>query len=779
MFYNKYPSPANFSFATPGKAKATLAFGNREAHLHLTSYQNNIHRVHLTSGDTWPQNLTLSPLNFPDQLSQTQIKFDKNQLVIPAENQTILGVPDASIGLNTTASLFQFLVAESTRYYGMGEKYFGSLELSGYRTVFWNTDVWSDFHFAQWGGHPSDPPYFTTPYVAVKFAENQYAGFLLNNPAPTFMETPGKDDSRVFVEWQRTSPNLILGAYDGQPDLVILTAESLPALTEKFNQLVGVTPRPPLWSLGYHQSRWGYGGHKDLIHLRDEFKKHEIPVSGLWLDLDYMDGYRIFQTNQKLFPKGVDGTAKALAKDNIRIVPIIDPGVKSEPGYRIYDDGIKQNVFCQNNVGNPFIGAVWPGDTVFPDFTLARPRVWWATYAAEFRKSGFGACWVDMNDPSTGPVDPTDMLFHNGTHAHWLHRNQYALGMQIATYDGFRTAVPNERPFILSRSGFTGSSKYAAIWTGDNVANDYYLKLSLTTSIGMNLSGHIFNGSDIGGFGGNSPARLMERWMQANMFFPFFRNHSNNGTNPQEPFAYPATTRENLAHSIRLRYQFLPYLYNLFIQHERTGAPFLRPLFYDYQDKGLDEVDDQFLVGPNLLQAPILEHLETTRALRLPGRDPWFDAATGTWLKSGKFLLHAKRTETPLYFRTASITPIQADLPTTNSVDLLNPTFILTVPEGWRGEVTQTYVADDGLSYNYDNGEYSELEITITGTKKGLEISTRPLHSGYKPITPTFLLTPGHKFVKVNNQRARQSNHRLKLTGKAILLKQLEVESAQ
>ncbi|MBA4294024.1 hypothetical protein C0431_13765 [bacterium] len=775
MFYNKYPSPANFTFAQAGKNNS-LQFKNRLAHLHITSYQNNIHRIHLTAGDTWPENLALTPLNFPDPLKTPSAHFTDNQLVIPAENQTILGVPEASIGLNGQASIFQFLVAESTRYYGMGQKSFGELELSGYRTVNWNTDVWSDFHWAQWGGHPTDPSYFTTPYIAVKFAENQYAGFLLHNPAPTFMETPGKDDSRVFVEWQRTSPHLILGAYDGQPDLVILTAESLAELTSKLNQLVGTCPRPPVWSLGYHQSRWGYGGHNDLINLRDQFKKHEIPVSGLWLDLDYMDGYRIFQTNESLFPQKVEGTAKELAKDNIRIVPIIDPGVKSEPGYRVYDDGIKQNVFCQNTEGNPFIGLVWPGETVFPDFTLTKPREWWATYSSEFRNSGFGACWVDMNDPSTGPVDPSDMLFQNGRHSHHLHRNQYSLGMQMATFAGFKQAVPNERPFILSRSGFTGTSRYAAIWTGDNVANDFYLKLSITTSLGMNLSGHIFNGADIGGFGGNSAPRLMERWMQANFLFPFARNHSNNGTKPQEPFAYPATTRDNVAHYIRLRYQFLPYLYNLFIAHERTGAPFLRPLFHDFSGKNLDEINDQFLVGPNILQAPIIEQKSETRGLVLPGKHPWFDAATGTWMAPGKYVLQAKRTETPLFFRTASITPLQPELPTTNRVNLDAPAFLLAFPEDWRGETTTTYLADDGLTDNHTHGEYTEIQITVRGTKKGLEITTETLHQGHDPITPNFLLTPGHKFVKINGSRAKQSPHRLHITGKPIKIKRLSIQ---
>ena len=289
------------------------------------------------------------------------------------------------------------------------------------------------------------------------------------------METPGNDDTRVFVEWQRTSDMLTIGAEGGTPELWIIVGPTLKELTRKLQKLVGVPPLPPLWSLGYHQSRWEYGSEADLLDLDQKFADHKIPCDGLWLDIDYMSGYRVFTVNDENFPSTPVGVSKIIAKNRRRMVPILDPGVKNEPGYSVFDDGVAKDIFCRNTEGGHFVGLVWPGETVFPDFTLAMGRKWWSDHVKEFAAKGFEACWIDMNDPSTGPVDPNDMLFNKGREPHAMHRNEYSLGMQMATFDGFKRARPTKRPFILSRSGFIGTSKYSAIWTGDNVANYFYL----------------------------------------------------------------------------------------------------------------------------------------------------------------------------------------------------------------------------------------------------------------------------------------------------------------
>lgn len=773
MFFNKYPSPANFSFAEHLGPQTTV--GDRQLQTTLQNYRSGVAHLAFQNEEIWPPNLCLDPLDIPEPGDQPVLRFNQDRIEILNDQGEILltTVPRQSLGLNAKSWLLQIQVPPTARYYGMGQKTFGKLELSGYRSVFYNVDVWSDFHSAQWGSHPSDPSYFSLPYLAVKVPGKGYVGFLIHDPSPTFMETPGKDDSRVFVEWQRTSPHLILGAYDGEPNLWVIVAPTLRELTQKLNRLVGVTPTPPLWSLGYHQSRWGYGGDDDLTKLDQTFKKLQIPCSGLWLDLDYMDGYRIFTVDKAMFPKGVAPVAEKLAKNGRRIVPIIDPGIKSEPGYPLFDDGLKQNAYCQNREGFPYIGMVWPGQTVFPDFTQVRVRDWWAGYAKKFLDSDFGACWVDMNDPSTGPVNPDDMLFDEGRRTHAEHRNQYALGMQMATHQGFLQSRPNERPFILSRSGFIGSSRYAAIWTGDNLSNDFYLHSSVPTSLGMSLSGHVFNGPDVGGFGGDTNPRLIERWFQTCFLYPFFRNHNGKGQRDQEPFAFPQNTCGTIARYIRLRYRLLPYLYNLFAHHEKSGEPVLRPLFYEFEQNGLDEIDDQFMVGPFVLQAPILAQKDTARKLRLPGKRPWFDTRTGEWTKPGTHSTVVKRTETPLYLREGTILPLQPEEPTTNDVDLRRPLVLIAVPEGYRGTSRSTYVADDGLTFDYQQGQRSEIQITIKGNGRTLQIEWVQTADGFGPIEPRFVTTATRTVTKINQKRARKQSFALRLTGKNLALREL------
>lgn len=766
MFFNKFPHPRNFSYIGAGSGFGPVKAGNREFEISAESFEGGIHRIRVAGA--WPENRCLAPLDVPPS-APLGVSLEDGRLLIRNEEGVVVleGTAGQFFGVSGQKSLYSFDVPESARFFGMGEKNFGELELSGRRVLFWNTDVWGDFHHSHWLDSAADPSYCSVPYVAVRVA-NGYVGLLIHNPSPTFIETPGWDAARVFIHWQSTWPSLLLGCYDGQPDLWAITAPTLRELTVKLQKLVGATPRPPLWSLGYHQSRWGYGGHDDLVKLDSEFTKHKIPCSGLWLDLDYMDGYRIFQVDRSMFPHGVKHTAELLKKPNRRIVPIIDPGVKREPGYRIYDDGMTHGVFCLNPEGQPYVGIVWPGETVYPDFTQDAVRDWWAGYACEFRSSGFGACWVDMNDPSTGPAEPESMLFEGGTRTHAEHRNQYALGMQMATRQGFLQASPNERPFILSRSGFIGSSRYSAIWTGDNYANDMHLKLAVTTVLGMSLSGLPFAGADVGGFGGDTDDDMIVRWTQLAFLSPFMRNHTNNGARNQEPWAYQASTRQIVGHYIRLRYRFLPYLYSLFAAQEQNGEPMNRPVLYDFDSPAHDSVVDQVMVGPFLMHAPIVKAKGKSRAVVLPGDQPWFDLTSGEWVDPGTHEVTVARDATPLYARSGAIVPLQAALPTTNEVDLHNPMVLVVVPESWKGESTFDYVADDGLSFDYQKGAETVVRITVKREKSSLALSYEVLSSGGGDVTPKFALVQNAAEVTVNGQPARKSSSTITLTGREI-----------
>ena len=770
MFFTKYPHRSNFAYlsdysAESGKARTR----NREFSLTLDSYEDDVYHVRVRHAETWAEPDCLETLEIPAKSKRHRLKLDSDGrlILLGQDGKPLIQSPaGAGIGVCAEQSIFQFDVRAGSKFFGLGEKTFGKIEVSGIRTKFWNTDVWGDFHFKQWLDSPADPPYFSTPYLAAKIG-SEWVGFLLHNPYPCFFEIPGSDESRVFVEWQRTSPSLLMGSEGGEPNLWILYAPSLQELTRKLQKLVGVTPVPPLWSLGYQQSRWGYGGHEDLLALDAKFSEHEIPCSGLWLDLDYMDGYRIFTTSDAAFPKGIKATETALAVNGRRIVPIIDPGVKFEKGYKVYDDGHKKGMFCQNAEGYEFVGMVWPGETVFPDFTKPESRDWWAGYAAKFRESGFGACWIDMNDPSTGPVDPTGMLFRDGTMPHAFAHNTYALGMQKATRDGFLKAKPNERPFILSRSGYIGSSKHSAIWTGDNLSNEFYLRISVPTTIGMGLSGLPFNGPDIGGFGGDVTDQLMQDWVKACFLFPFFRNHSSLGTREQEPFAFPKSTLQVVRRYIRLRYKLMPYLYNLFVQQERLGDPIVRPLLYGFDDTGLEQVDDEFLVGESILQAPILGK-ERERKILLPGSEPWFDARTGDWVDPGNSTLKVSATETPLYFAAGAIVPMQHGTPTNNDIDLSKVAFHLFIPKEWNGESTYQYCADDGISFDYLQGKRSTMEIRLVSVDGNVAVSWSQTESGFGKIVPTFVVHGRPKSVRVNDALPIQKAEKVVLTGQRL-----------
>lgn len=767
MYFTKYPHRANFSFAETYDAEVgEVCAGRRVFGAGIESFEGDVYRVRIENPEVWPESPAIVPL-IPGESSDRQrlkVSEDFTLSLLGRDGQPLF---TGRFGVSGEASMFVLQLAAESRFYGMGEKNFGKMELSGYRVKFWNTDVWGDFHPGQWGESPADPSYASVPYLAAKIGD-EYVGFLLHNPQATFMETPGTDESRVFVEWQRTSPELVLGAEGGQPNLWVIYGPTLPELTRKLQKLVGVTPVPPTWALGYHQSRWGYGGHADLMRLDEGFKKNKIPCDALWLDLDYMDEFRIFQTNEANFPDGVSTTASELSKNGRRIVPIIDPGVKYEPGYRVYDDGHAEDVFCQNAEGKEFVGLVWPGETVFPDFSLARVRDWWAGYVQEFAESGFAACWVDMNDPSTGPVDPLGMRFDHGKEDHRAHHNDFALGMQQGTFEGFLRARPNERPFILSRSSFIGSSRYSAVWTGDNVSNYFYLKSSIPCSVNLSISGQPFNGADMGGFGGDVTDELMMDWVKAHFLFPFLRNHSNRGTREQEPFALAETTMSVVRRYIRLRYKLLPYLYNLYVEQEEIGDPILRPLFYDYEEDGLDKIDDQFFVGPSILQAPFVEDGAKKRTVILPGSEVWYDAATGEWRGPGEHTARAGREATPLYVKAGAIIPMQPGTPIDNTKELRDVHFHVFLPPNWSGESELVYRADDGISYGYREGMRSTVHIRVASVDGNLAIAIEETENGFGPISSVFVIHGEPRSTRINGAEVSLEKNKVTLTGKAL-----------
>lgn len=771
MYFTKNPHPANFVFATaydPKTGKVECGKGGPALEAEISAFAGDVYHVRATRIDRPSPDLKLVSLTPPERIEGLgRLRVSKKcelELLGKGNKPLLRSVPAEAFGVSGGATMFQFENPRQARYFGLGEKTFGRLDVKGLRTKFWNTDVWADFHFAQWLEHAADPYYLSVPYVIVRIGQ-EYVGLLIENPCAPWIET----GARTTIPTKYVEPEpLILGAEDGPASLWILYGPSLPELTCKLQKLVGVTPLPPIWALGYHQSRWGYGGAADLVELDRQFSKHEIPVDGLWLDIDYMDGYRVFTYDDDRFPDGPSAAVAAVEANGRVVVPILDPGVKREPGYSVYDDGRKKGVFCRNAEGNEFVGMVWPGRTVFPDFSSENARTWWAGYAKAFRKLGFIGAWVDMNDPSTGSVDPQGMLFQDGKLPHLSFHNQYALGMQMATREGFLAAEPDRRPFLLTRSGWIGTSRYSAVWTGDNVSNRFYLRGCIPTTLSLSLSGIPFNGPDVGGFGGDADEALMLDWIKCCFLFPFMRNHSSLGTREQEPWRYSAKALRTIRRYIRLRYKLLPYLYNLFVEQEIEGHPILRPLMYHFSDP--KATHDQFLVGPSLLQAPFLDEPlpgdeATTRTLLLPGKEPWFDLCSGKWIEPGSHEVTAREDWTPLYARHGAIIPTLVGERKTNEKPLDEVEFHVFMR---HGKTSYVYTYDDGDSLAYKQGKRSRFEIGVEKNGNRVDLTTRVLACDYRPLKYKVFLYGDVDKMSLDGVELKPSRAKTSWSGQAL-----------
>jgi alpha-glucosidase len=344
-----------------------------------------------------------------------------------------------------------------------------------------------------------------------------------------------------------------------------------------------------------------------------------------------MDGYRVFTVNQERFP-GLRRLSKELHDQGVKLVTILDPGVKVDPGFDLYRQGLEAGMFCSLPGGHPLVGLVWPGNTVFPDFTNPKVRKWWGKQYSGLLAEGVDGFWHDMNEPEsfsasgdmTLPLATCHSLEGRGGDHHQAH-NLYGFLMNRAGYEGLLRHRPERRPWIISRAGWAGSSRYAWNWTGDIESTWEGLRLTIAMVLNLGLSGQPFSGVDIGGFTGDPEAELYLRWFQAAAFLPFFRTHSAVGTARREPWVYGEPYTSIIRQALQLRYRLLPYLYTLAREAAETGHPLVRPLFWnDLTDRRLWEIDDTFLLGDALLVAPVLESGMSTRKLVLPP-GPWYD----------------------------------------------------------------------------------------------------------------------------------------------------------
>ncbi len=392
-------------------------------------------------------------------------------------------------------------------------------------------------------------------------------------------------------------------------------------------ELTGTVSMPARWTLGYHQSRFSYGTEAKVKEIANTFRAKNIPCDVIWMDIDYMDGYRIFTFNPTNFSNPLR-LNEYLHSKGFKSVYMIDPGVKYDPGYKIYDSGTATDVWVKKPDGTDFYGKVWPGACTFPDFTMPRTRKWWAGLYKDFLAKGVDGVWNDMNEPAvseiyingydkTGVVlsgDESGTMPYNTHHrgggnlpagSHLLYHNAYGRLMVEASYEGILAANPDKRPFLLTRANLLGGQRFAATWTGDNFAGEDHMKLSVPMSLTLGLSGQPFSGPDIGGFLDNTTPDLWANWVSFGVFLPFTRGHACAGTNDKEPWAFGKDIENTSRIALERRYRLLPYLYTLFYQAAQTGLPVMNPVFFaDTRNLNLRKEEQAFLLGKDLLIVP-------------------------------------------------------------------------------------------------------------------------------------------------------------------------------
>ncbi len=533
--------------------------------------------------------------------------------------------------------------------YGLGEQA-GPFNLRGTRHRIWNTDPRGGY------GPGVDPIYMPLPVYMSLHEDGSYLIFYENSFPAIFDFSSQSGDQPETCKITFECGSLRYYFISGHPSDTL----------RRFTQLTGRPELPPKWSLGYHHSRWGYRTEKEIRSLAAGFAIHDLPVSAIHLDIDHMKGYRTFTVDENRFPDLV-GLANELDLQGIKLISIVNPGVKIDSEYPIFNDGLRNNHFLTDRQGKLVKGVVWPGWSVFPDFTDSKTRKWWKDQYQILIRSNIAGIWHDMNEPTSFslysdmdlPSNTTYKLEGSGGDHRQAH-NLFGLLMNQSGFGALSEARPSRRPWLLSRSGWVSQQRYAWNWTGDVESSWESLRMTIATVLGLGLSGIPYCGSDIGGFNGNPSAELFLRWFQMAAFLPFFRTHSSISAARREPWIFGEPYTGIIRNYLKFRYQLMPYLYSLAWQTAQTGLPFLRPLFWlDMEDRNLWEIDDSFLLGDHLLLAPVLKPNETWRRIYLPkGKwTSWWDGSQ--YQGPGTAEIKVTLDNIPLLVKSGSVIPLE------------------------------------------------------------------------------------------------------------------------
>lgn len=580
---------------------------------------------------------------------------------------------------------------QGERFLGLGEKA-GNLDKLNTQLTNWNTDA-----FAY--GAESDPLYASIPFY-IGIAHGHSYGIFLDNSAKTDFNFGASNHRFSFFR-----------AQSGALNYYFFHAPDMSGVINAYTTLTGKIEMPPLWSLGYQQCRYSYYPAAEVLSLARTFREKNIPCDVLYLDIHYMQDYKVFTWNNQRFenPKQL---INELNDMGFKVVVIVDPGIKIEDGYGIYEEGLKEGIFIKYPDGDTYRGEAWPGWCHFPDFTDGKARQWWGDKFEPLVGDGLEGFWNDMNEPAVWGKNVPDLVEfeYDGLKAsHKQAHNVYGMQMARATHDGAKKYLHGKRPFVLTRAGYAGIQRFAALWTGDNVSTEEHLLLGARMISGLGLSGVPYAGFDVGGFIGEASPDLFTRWIQLGAFTPFFRGHTMINSRDAEPWAFGEEAEEISRNYIALRYRMMPYLYSLFYQASQTGMPVVRSLAlnhhtewkvfaYDYQN--------QFYFGDSLLVCPVVPNKQLTKVY-LPQGEFYDFFNDEKVLQTGETIIELTKDKLPVFVKAGAILPMQATVQhTSQTTDILE----IHLYYG-QHETSFEYYEDDGQTYQYQNGGFYKRSL--------------------------------------------------------------------
>lgn len=585
-------------------------------------------------------------------------------------------------------------IAAGTSLYGTGEVK-GPLLRNGKNVKLWNTD---NFKYSIDEGKRL---YQSHPWVLGVNKDGTAFGIIADN---TWKQQIDLSDSIRFIS-------------EGPAFRVIIIQRNTPQeVVKELANLVGKMEMPPLWALGYQQCRYSYVPDSRIKQIADTLRLKKLPSDVIWMDIDYMDKFKVFTFDKVKIPdpKGVNDY---LHSKGFHSVWMIDPGIKKEVGYAVYDSGSKGNHWVQNAAGKEFTGSVWPGPCAFPDFTRPETRTWWGSLYKDYMAKGIDGVWNDMNEPSVfdGPdgTMPTDNIHRGGgdlqPDVHLRYHDVYGMLMVKASRDGILKVNPDKRPFVLSRSGYLGSHRYAATWTGDNCSSDEHMKMAIGMTLNLGLSGQPFNGPDMGGFALNAKGDLFGQWIAFGTFFPFMRGHATNDVNNKEPWAFGQEIENVSRTALNRRYQLLPYMYSLFHEAAETGLPIMRPVFFaDAKDTLLRKEDQVFLLGNDLLITP-----KWAVNPALP---------SGIWRTvtfAGEPAV-ADKYQADVKIKGGAIIPMSKIIQNTTEYHTDSLTLMVSLDK--NGKATGTMYEDAGEGFQYKKGDYLISDFTAKQVGQAVKV---------------------------------------------------------